>query len=396
MPVSIQYIKKARHLEGKRVLVRIDVNVPIIKKKVLDDTRLKAIIPTIHYLLEKQARVILVGHLGRPEGKKKAALSLEPIARRLSVLLGNKVAFLPDYKGIKVETAIQKMKPSTVVMLENIRFSQDEEGNKGTLAWYLSSLADIYVNDAFSVSHRADASVVGIAPYLPSFGGLQLEKEIIGLEKITKTTKRPAILVIGGAKSETKIPVVKNFLNRADAILVGGALFNTYLFSLGYSMGNSLMDVSMSSAAKKYIGNKKVVKPIDVIVGTVDGKKYRCVSITKKNKHLCKKNEAVLDIGPKTIVSFAKYIYDAQTIVWNGAMGYFEQMPYDVGTKSLARLIAARSKGKAYGVIGGGETIQAMEQVAMAQYIDLVSTGGGAMLDFLSAKKLPGIEALVS
>ncbi len=396
MPVSIQYIKKARHLDGKRVLVRIDVNAPIVKKKVSDDTRLKAIIPTIHYLLENHARVILVGHLGRPDGKKKAALSLEPIAKRLSVLLEKKIVFVSTYKGIQVETAIKKMKPGTVVMLENIRFSPDEEGNTGDLGWYLSSLADIYVNDAFSVSHRADASLVGIAPYLPSYGGLQLEKEIKGLEKITQATKRPAVLVLGGAKSETKIPVLKNFLNRADVILLGGALFNTYLFSHGYKIGTSLVDKAMASAAKKYIGNKKVIRPVDVIVGTLDGKKYRHVFITKKHKDVCKKNEAILDIGPETIACFATYIYDAQTVVWNGAMGYFEQRPYDVGTKSLARLIAARSKGKAYGVIGGGETIQVMEQVGMAQYVDLVSTGGGAMLDFLAGKKLPGIEALIS
>lgn len=394
MPVSIETIKKVRNLEGKRVLVRVDVNVPIHQKKVTDDTRLHAIIPTIQYLLDKQARVILIGHLGRPEGKKKVSLSLAPVCARLSVLLKKKVTQLPGYKGDAVERAIVRMKPGSVVMLENIRFCSDEEGNKGMLGEYLSLLGDIYVNDAFSVSHRDDASIVGIAPHLPSYAGLCMDKEIKGLQKIMEATKRPAVLVLGGAKSETKIPVLKNFLNRADIILLGGALFNTYLFSLGYAVGNSLVDKTVALEAKKYAGNKKVIKPIDVIVGSLDGKKYRHVLLKKNRKDVCKKGEAILDIGPETIAFFASYIHEAQTIVWNGAMGYFEQTPYDVGTKSIARLIGARSKGKAYGVIGGGETIQIMGQVGMSQYVDLISTGGGAMLEFLSEKKLPGIEAL--
>lgn len=394
MPVSIQTIKKARQLEGKRVLVRVDVNVPIHKKKVVDDTRLHAIIPTIQYLLDKDARIILVGHLGRPEGKKKASLSLAPVSTRLSQLLKKKITQVPGYKGDAVERAIVRMKPGSVVMLENIRFSPDEEGNKGMLGQYLSMLADIYVNDAFSVSHRGDASVVGIAPHIPSYAGFRLEKEIAGLEKIMEATRRPAVLVLGGAKSETKIPVLKNFLNRADTILLGGALFNTYLYSLGYSVGNSLVDKTVTQEAKKYAGHKKVIKPVDVIVGSFDGKKYRRVSIKKNTKEVCKKGEAIFDIGPETVALFASYIKEAETLVWNGAMGYFEQAPYDIGTKSIARLIGARSKGKAYGVIGGGETVQVMEQVDMSHYVDLISTGGGAMLEFLSGKKLPGIEAL--
>lgn len=394
MSSSIPSLKQIRKLDGKRVLVRVDFNVPVVKKKVMDEARLIAALPTIQYLTERGARVILVSHLGRPEGKKKVALSLQPVAERLSQLLGKKVIQLPDYKGEKVEQVIARMKPGGIVMLENIRFSKDEEGNKGTLGEYLSTLADVFVLDGFGVAHRADASVVGVTPYLPSYAGLLLEKEIDGLSYIMKAKRHPGVFVLGGAKSETKIPVLKNFLSRADAILLGGALYNTYLFSLGYKIGDSLVDVKMVKEAKKYAGHAKVITPIDVIVGKKDGSEYRQVRIKKFQKKICQKGEAILDIGPETIGLFASYIKEAKIIIWNGALGYFEQPPYDIGTKSIARLVAARSKGKAYGVIGGGETVQVMDQVHMSQYIDLVSTGGGAMLEFLSGKNLPGIDAL--
>lgn len=394
MPVNIPSLKKARNLEGKRVLVRVDYNVPVEKKKVLDDTRLLASVTTIQYLLDRHARIILVSHLGRPLGKKKAALSLAPVSLRLSKLLGKKVTQLPDYRGEKVAHAISRMKPGSIVMLENIRFSKDEEGNAGTLSRHLSAFADVFVLDGFSVVHRADASVVGIVEYLPSFAGLQLEKEIKGLSKIMEKTDRPAVLILGGAKSETKIPVLKNFLNRADKILLGGALFNTYLYALGYEIGDSLVDQAVARDAKKYASSRKVILPIDVIVGKKDGSLYRHVRIKKSDKRICGKGEAILDIGPETIALFTSYIKEAKTIVWNGAVGYFEQSPYDTGSKAMARLVAAQAKGKAYGVIGGGETIQIMEQVGMTDYIDLVSTGGGAMLEFLSGKELPGIAAL--
>lgn len=395
MSDSIRSIKRARNIKGKRVLVRIDCNVPLEKKKVLNDSRLHASIPTIEYLLSKEARVILVGHLGRPEGKKKASLSLAPVSARLGKLMGKKIMQLPDVKGKKVEAAIGRMKSGSAVMLENIRFSKHEEGNTGDLGQYLSKLADIFVFDGFSVAHRADASIVGIAPYLPSYAGLQLEKELAGLEKIMKKTARPAVLVLGGAKSETKIPVVKHFINRADHILLGGALFNTYLSSLGYAIGDSLVDPGVVQEANKFIRNKKVIRPRDIIVGKKDGSSYRHVRITKQEKRLCRKGEAILDIGPETIGEFALHIKEAKTIVWNGAMGYFEQAPYDTGTRAIARLIAAQSKGKAYGVVGGGETVQIIEEMGLAGYIDLVSTGGGAMLELLSGKTLPGIDALL-
>jgi 3-phosphoglycerate kinase len=332
--------------------------------------------------------------LGRPEGKKKAALSLLPVANHLSRLLGKKVTHVLNYRGKQVEQVIARMKPGAIVMLENIRFSKDEEGNKGNLGRDLATLADMFVLDGFAVSHRADASVIGIAPHLPSYAGLLLEKEIRGLLKIIETTKRPAVLVLGGVKSETKIPVLKNFLRRADTILIGGALFNTYLLSLGYRLGDSVVDPRFIKEAKALAGRSKVIKPIDVIVGRNDGTRVRHIDIKKFQKNLCNKGEAIFDIGPKTIALFSSYIKQAKTLVWNGALGYMEQSPYDIGTKSIARLVAARSKGKAYGVIGGGETVQAMEQVGMIEYIDLVSTGGGAMLDFLAGKSLPGIEAL--
>lgn len=399
--MTIRGFKNLKNLENKRVLVRVDFNVPIKKGKVMDDSRLLASLPTIEYLIEKDAKVILVTHLGRPAGKVVASLKLDPIAVRFSTLLGKHVQKIDtgnwkmnDKKREALQKKIQQMRPGQVIMLDNVRFSPDEEKNSGTLAKELSELADIFVSDGFAVAHRASASVVGVAKYLPAYAGLLMEAEISGLEKIVKSYKKPFVGVVGGIKVATKAPLIQNILPKVDYLLVGGGLLNTCLHAKKYGVGGSVFDATCEKQALKCSKSKKIIMPIDVVVGTKDGKKFRLVSLGKKAHQVCGVNESIYDIGPETIGLFSKYIKKAQTLVWNGAVGYFEQPPYNIGTLSIARLIASRSKGKAFGVIGGGETIQAMEQVKMSEYVDLVSTGGGAMLEFLSGKKLPGIEIL--
>ncbi len=404
--MKIRTIKQIKNLKNKHILLRVDFNVPIKKdpsagaqgKKIIDDSRIKASIPTIEYLLKKKAKVILVSHLGRPEGYDKK-LSLAPVAKRLSELLRKKVELvkikrLEDYFGKNVGAY-----GNTPVLLENIRFFNGDKDGVGTgfdLSKQLANLADIFVLDGFAVAHRASASVSGVAKHLPSYAGLLLEKEIIGLSKAIQKPKKPFVVILGGVKMETKIPVLKNLLPKADCVLIGGGIFNTYLWAKGYNVGKSLIDKEYKKEALALLKNKKVVLPIDVVVGREDGSgvKVSRIPYPVSRHRLCGMDYGIYDIGPETIRLYAKYIKKAQTIVWNGAMGYFEQKPYDTGTLSVARLVASRSKGKAFGIIGGGETLQAMEITKMGEYVDLISTGGGAMLEFLSGKKLPGVETV--
>lgn len=392
--MTIKFIKSVKNLANKRVLARVDLNVPIKNGRALDETRLKASLPTIEYLRKQKAKVILVTHLGRPEGRRVAALSVKPIAKELEKLLDCKIDRLAKWDGMAAHKHIENMKSGAVAMLENIRFFSGEEKNDPEFAKELAGLADIFVLDGFAVAHRAAASVAGVAKFLPSYAGLLLEQEIVGLERVTKHPKKPLVVIIGGAKMETKVPVIKNFLSKADHILVGGGIVNTYLKAKGYGVGGSLVDNKFKREVLRYGKERKIVWPVDVVVGSARGKQARVVALSRTPHRLCGTEEAIYDIGPRSIQLFATYIKHAQTLVWNGAMGYFEQKPYDVGTLAIARLVAARSKGKAYGVIGGGETLQAMALVKMGEYVDLISTGGGAMLEFFAGKELPGVAAL--
>ena len=397
---EIKSIKNIRNLAGKRVLVRVDFNVPVKNGRVSDDGKIRASLPTIEFLVKKKARVILVTHLGRPEGKVVATLRLDPVAHALSKLLGKKVKKLStgNWKMGKnldrVVFGVRDMKPGDIVLFDNIRFSPDEQGNKGLLSKQLAALSDVFVLDGFAVAHRADASVSGVAKYLPSYAGLLLEKEIAGLSKVTMRPAHPLVLIIGDAKMETKVPVIQSLARTADAILVGGGIANTMLLARGYGVGDSIVDKEYRKEALGYWKKKKIVAPVDVIVGKKYGGRARRVEIQEKPHTICKKGEAIFDIGPDTVRLFASHIKTAKTLVWNGAMGYFEQYPYETGTLSIARLVGRQSKGNAFGVVGGGETIESMDMVGMTDDVDLVSTGGGAMLEFLTGKKLPGIESL--
>ncbi len=383
--MKFRTLKQIKNLKDKRVLVRVDFNVPVKEGKIKDDSRIVASVPTIKYLLKNGAKVILVSHLGRPEGIEKK-LSLKIVTERLSELIKKEVCFF------NLNEFINLTKLPKLTLLENIRFYSEEEKNDKKFAKQLASLVDIFVLDGFAVAHRDAASVSGVAKYLPSYAGLLLESEVENLSQLMTKPKKPYIAVLGGAKIETKLPVLKTVLKRADFVLLGGGLVNTCLWAKGYSVGKSLIDKDFKKEALKLWKSKKIIFPVDVIVGDIKGKKYRVVSLDKKNN--IKSTEAIFDIGPETIRLYAKYIKSAKTLVWNGAVGYFEQKPYDIGTMSVARLVASRSKGKAFGVIGGGETIQTMEMIDMIEDVDFVSTGGGAMLEFLSGKKLPGLKHL--
>jgi len=395
-------INKLKNLSGKIVLLRVDYNVPLKKSKILDDEKIIKSLPTIQALQTKNAKIIIVTHLGRPDGKTVPTLKVNPVALRLGELLKQRIVKLDsknwaksggDQMRLELLTTIDDMPPGQVAMLENIRFSPEEEGNKGTLAEELANLADIFVLDGFAVSHRADASVVGVAKYLPVFAGLLMETEVKALSKVLQRPRKPLVAIIGGIKAETKIPVIKNLLKKSNYILIGGGIVSTYLYALGFKIGSSVVDKKYAKEILQYCKNKKVIKPLDVVVGDIKGKKY-WVKDLDKNFKITDKNLAIYDIGPKTIHEFSKIIKKAKTIVWNGAMGYFEQHPYENATYSIARLVATRSKGPAFGVVGGGETLLSLEAVKMSEYVDHISTGGGAMLEFLSGKKLPGVKVI--
>ncbi len=382
--MQIKSVSNLKNLKNVRVLVRVDFNVPIKKGKVLDDFKIVQSIPTIKYLLRKGARVILVSHLGRPVGTDRK-LSLRPLVKTLQKLLGIEVCFTHWSK-------FDTNKFCRVTLLENIRFDKGEEANDIKFAKALSGLADLFVLDGFAVAHRDSASVSGLTKYLPAYAGLLLTQEISGLIKIISKPHKPLVVVLGGAKMETKIPVLKNLLAKADHVLVGGGIVNTYLWGKGYKIGDSLIDKDYKKEALSYGANKKIVLPIDFVVGPANGRKAKVMSTDELS--LAKKC-GIYDIGPRTVRLFSEYIKKANTIVWNGALGRFEQSPYYHGTYAIARIIAARSKGRAFGVCGGGETVEVLQKLKLMDDIDLVSTGGGAMLEFLSGKKLPGIKNII-
>ncbi len=389
----LRTIKQIKNLKGKRVLLRVDFNVPIKNGRVKDDFKIKKSLPTIEYLLEKGAKIILMSHLGRPKGKVVPELRLTAPAKRLSELLHRKIKKLQISTGNEVVKKINKMKPADILFLENIQFEPGEIAKDEKLAKELASYGDYFVNECFAQSHRDYASISKIARYIPACAGLLLAEEVAGLSKVISKPKKPFVVVLGGAKLETKIPILEKLLPMADHILIGGEIFNTYLWAKGNQVGASLIDKEFKKQVLLYGSKKKIIMPVDVIVGKEDGKEAKALAITEINR--LKSNIGIYDIGPMTIKLFAKYIKKANTLIWNGAMGYFEQHPYQYGTNSIARLVASRSKGKAYGVCGGGETVEVLRKLNLISDIDLVSTGGGAMLEFLSGKKLPGVEAVV-
>jgi len=381
-------IKEIENLKGKRVLVRVDYNVPLGDDGVVDENeawRIKASLPTIKYLLEKDARIILMSHLGRPDGQVVEEMRLGPVQDRLSEMLDLSVAKTPDCIGEVVEAAIAEMQEGEILLLENLRFHKEEEENDEEFSKKLSALADVYVNEAFSACHRAHASVEGITKFLPAYAGLGLEKEIAALSKVLESPARPATIVIGGLKAKTKLPVINFLLDKFDNILVGGVVGNFLLEAKGINIGKSVKDdLDINEAKKIDLANPKIHIPSDVIT---DNPEQREVDLAESSVG----DFRILDIGEKTLEEYKEVIKNSAVVIWNGTLGFFEDEAYARGTREIAKAMAESS---AQTIIGGGDTILALTNFRYIDRIGHVSTGGGAMLEFLSGDKLPGIEAL--
>ncbi len=396
----IKSLRSLTSLKGVPVLVRIDANVPVEKGAVIDDSRLKAVLPTLMYLQKKEAITIIVSHLGRPGGMVREECSLKPVAERLEALVQKPIQFVPTAWSLDRENKKQlsqvlgEGRPGSIFFCENIRFSSLEEKKSRLLASFLASLADVYINDGFAVAHRADTSVALVPEYLPSYAGFLLTKEMQGLNALKQKKKRPYVALLGGIKLETKIPLITSLQKKSDALLLGGGIANTCLAALGYGVGDSLVDTTLFSVAKRIAMHRKTVLPLDVVVGMKDGSGVRVVKVSEHPVALAEKGEAIFDIGPKTIATYRALLREAKKVIWNGAMGYFEKEEYAKGTLRLARAFGTKKRSGVYVVAGGGETIEAITQAKAKRGFSLCSTGGGAMLSYIAGEALPGVEAL--
>ncbi|HAU31531.1 MAG: Phosphoglycerate kinase [Desulfotomaculum sp. 46_296] len=380
---------------GKRVLVRVDFNVPLNDDgEVSDDTRIIASLPTLIYLIEKQAKVIIVSHLGRPKGKFDERYRLDPAARRLAELLKKPVQKVNDCIGDEPKAAISSMQPGDVLLLENVRFYPGEEKNEEKFARGLAELADIYVNDAFGTAHRAHASTEGVAHLLPAVAGFLMQKEINMLGKTIMQPEHPFFIILGGAKISDKIGIIDNLLGKVDNLIIGGGMANTFLRAAGYGLGKSLIEADKVEfagelAAKIKDQGLKLMLPVDLVVtpAAEPGSERKVVSINEVPE-----DWMALDIGPETIGVYTKAVSVAKTVIWNGPMGVFEMPPFAQGTFSLARALVESG---AITVVGGGDTASAVEKAGIADRITHISTGGGASLEFMEGKVLPGVAALL-
>jgi phosphoglycerate kinase len=381
-------------VQGKTVLVRVDYNVPLDKEgHVVDPTRIEATLPTIAYLRERGARVVLMSHLGRPKGKRVPELSLAPIAADLGRRLGVDVPLASDCVGPEAERVVKALQPGGVALLENLRFHPEEEKNDPEFARQLASLGDLYVNDAFGAAHRAHASTAGIADDLPSAAGLLMEKELQALGGILEDPKRPFAAIVGGAKVSTKLAVMESLIQRVDRLLIGGGMANTFLKAQGHDIGKSLLEADLVPAAAdlvKRAAERRVnlLLPTDVVVAdkVEEGAGSQVVAADAVPS-----DDAIVDIGPETVRRYADALRDAGTVLWNGPMGVFEIAAFAEGTRSIARVLAEID---ATTVIGGGESVAAVEQMGFADKMTHISTGGGATLEFLEGRELPGVAAL--
>ena len=380
--------------KGKRVFVRVDYNAPMDKAgNITDDTRIRATLPTLNFLLDQGASLVLAAHLGRPKGGPAPEFSLAPVAAHLSSLMGRKVKFTADCVGPVAASAAEALQPGEVLMLENLRFHPEEEKNDPAFAKGLAELADVAVNDAFGVSHRAHASVEGITKFLPMVAGFLMEKELDFLGRAVTDPARPYAAIIGGAKVSDKIGVIANLLTKVDVLLIGGGMANTFFAAQGYSVGKSLVEPDKIPLAKDLIAQAKergvtLLLPTDVVAADkfAADAAWRVTTVDSIGAE-----EMVLDIGPSTGAAFGAALSGAKTIVWNGPMGVFEMDAFAKGTEAVARAVATSN---AVSIVGGGDSVAALEKVGLAGSITHISTGGGASLEFLEGKVLPGVAAL--
>jgi phosphoglycerate kinase len=383
-------------VRGKRVFLRADLNVPLDDGRITDDTRIRASLPTLVYLLEHGAAVILASHLGRPKGKVNDALRLKPVADRLSTLLGRPVRMTGDALGPGVQVAIDKLRPGDLLLLENLRFHAEEEANDPGFAKALADMADLYVNDAFGSAHRAHASTEGITHLLPSVAGLLLEREVTALSALLEKPRRPFHTIIGGAKISGKLEVIEALLTRCQAVLIGGGMANTFLAAKGYALGKSLMEPDQLVNAERIMvaarrKRTRLMLPTDLVIAAqVHPRSQRQVVPVSA----VPKDWTAVDIGPDTVAAYTAHLAKARTIFWNGPMGIFEIAQFADGTNAIARYLATRTAEGVITVVGGGDSVAAVDQLGLTEQMTHVSTGGGASLEFVEGKVLPGVAAL--
>ena len=382
-------------LKDKKVLLRVDLNVPIKDGTITETSRIEKIIPTIKLLIEKEAKIIILSHIGRPKGKVIREMSLEPISKKLASLLNKEILFNNKLINENTISEVNKITNGSIMMLENIRFNEGEELNDKEFAKKISNLGDLYVNDAFSVSHRSHASVESITKYIPSYYGLQITEEINALKKITSEIKKPVTLIIGGSKISTKIKIINNLIKKFNNIIIVGGMANTMLKHTGSIIGKSICENDCESLIKEILENSnkyncKITCPLDVVVSkNLEG--------SGKNKDIKEINndDIILDIGPKTIAIIKKIINDTNTVLWNGPAGYFENSNFQNGTKQILEIIEQKTKNdNIFSVAGGGETVAAINKFNKLNSFTFISTAGGAFLEYLEGKDLPGIRAL--
>ncbi|HVU10422.1 MAG TPA: phosphoglycerate kinase [Phototrophicaceae bacterium] len=382
-------------LKGKRVLVRVDFNVPIENGQITDDTRIRAAVPTIKAILDQQPKcVVLMSHLGRPKGGPDPKYSLKPVVPALAKLLGRDVAFADDCVGDPALNAEKALPDGGVLLLENTRFHPTEEKNDPQLARQMADLGDVFVMDAFGSAHRAHSSTVGVTDYLPAVAGLLMVKEIDYLANAIENPKRPFVAILGGAKVSDKIAVIESLLGKVDRLIIGGGMANTFFKAQGYELGNSLVEADAIDTAKSLLakGGDKLILPVDAVIGDKfdNDAQTKTISVSEG----VPAGWGIYDIGPESVKRFADALKDANTIVWNGPMGVFEKPIFAKGTNGVAQLLADRTKAGAITIVGGGDSVAAIEEAQLADQITHISTGGGASLEMLEGKTLPGVAAL--
>ena len=380
-------------LKGKRVLIRVDFNVPLKNGVVTDNTRIKAALPTVKYILEQGASLVVMSHFGRPKGQKNPDFSMAPIAKEFEKLLGQPVKLASDVIGPKVEAEVKALKPGEVLLLENVRFYKEEEGNDPEFAKTLASYGDVYCNDAFGTAHRAHASTEGVSHYLPSYAGFLIEKEVRFMAPLLENPEKPFVAIIGGSKVSSKITVLESLVRTCDTIVIGGGMAYTFLNVLGNSIGKSLFEPDYVDTAKAFLEKAKekgvkVILPVDNVCAKEFSETAEPILVNSDN---ISDDLMGMDIGPKTVQLIVDALKDAKSVVWNGPMGVFEFSAFAKGTEEVAKALAASN---ATTVVGGGDSVAAINKFGLADKISHVSTGGGASLEFLEGKTLPGIKAL--
>lgn len=383
-------------LTGKRVFLRVDFNVPLEDGKITDDSRIRASMPTLLHLLRAGARVIMASHLGRPDGKVQDGLRLRPVAERLSQLLGRTVPVTGDALGVGTVDAVRRLRNGEALLLENLRFHAEEEKNDPEFARQLADYADVYVNDAFGTAHRAHASTVGVATLLPAYAGFLMEREITMLSRLLEDPARPFAAIVGGAKVSGKLKVLDNLVSKVDVLILGGGMANTFLLAQGNAIGKSLAEHDMVEEARRVLAaaekaRVRVILPVDVIVAkeVTRGTEYKTLPAEK-----IPASWHIVDVGAETLTLMKDALAEAKTVVWNGPLGVFEIPSFAHGTKAIARFLASRADDGATVVVGGGDSIAAIQQQGLAERFTHLSTGGGASLEFLEGRELPGVAIL--